>query len=428
MTRTHSSGSWLLLATGVVCLALTPLAYGQSTSSQEERSESDDASSPGTAQEPAEEQEEKKSDPGIEATYRDGLRIRSTDGKFAARFRWRAQTRLTNTSSNDLLGEEDGIEEAAGFQIRRARFKLDGHAYQPWLKYYLEYGIVANVMLTLQFDLEPSQKLGVRLGQYKVEYNRERVDSSGAQQFVDRSIVNNPFTVDRQTGPSIRGRLFAGTLADSRYSAGVFTGTGRGGGLDEDRRPMYIGRWQWNFLKRDLPYSQSDIARREQPAASLAFAAMSNEGEFTRFSSSGGGQLFGFESRPAGPVPIDPVDGGVRVPGTRTLHPERVPLEAGRGPGGGADDRARRLVRAGGLLLSRGVPRLPRAIGARGTRRPGRLEAGRPAAGRPGADHRGQLVFQRTQQQGDGRPVVSPRHHSHGLRGRGLAGSGSNGT
>ena len=62
---------------------------------------------------------------------------------------------------------------------------------------------------------------------------------------------------------------------------------------------MYVGRWQWNFLKRVLPFSQSDIARREEPAASLAFAAMSNVGQFTRFSSSGPGQLPGF--RPGEP-------------------------------------------------------------------------------------------------------------------------------
>ena len=134
------------------------------------------------------------------------------------------------------------------------------------------------------------------MGQFKVEYNRERVDSSGAQQFVERSIVNRPFTIDRQTGPSVRGRLFAGSLADSRYAFGVFTGTGRGGGVDENRRPMYVGRWQWNFLKRDLPYSQSEVARRKEPAASLAFGAVSNIGEYTRFSSGGGGQLPGFES------------------------------------------------------------------------------------------------------------------------------------
>lgn len=242
------------------------------------------------------EEEDKEGDDSVSVKYRGGLRLESADGNFSARFRWRSQMRVTNLSSGDLVDENDGIEEEAGFRIQRARFKLDGHVYKPWLKYYLEYGIVRSALLTLQFDLQPSDKIGVRIGQYKVLYNRERVDSSGAQQFVDRSIVNSPFTLDRQTGPTVMGRLFADSRVDSRYAFGVFTGTGRGGSLEGDKHPMFIGRYQWNFLGRDLPYSQSDIARREKPAASLAFASSSNRGQFTRFSSSGGGQLPGFES------------------------------------------------------------------------------------------------------------------------------------
>lgn len=240
-------------------------------------------------------QDDEKDDDSVEVTYRNGLHLKAKNGNFAARIRWRAQFRLSDLTSSDLVGEEDGVQEEAGFLVRRARFKLDGHAYRPWLQYYLEYGIVASVMLTLQFDVVPSEKIGVRIGQYKVLYNRERVDSSGSLQFADRSIVNSPFTLDRQQGPTVMGRLFAGTLADSKYAGAVVTGTGRGGGLDGDKRPMYIGRWQWNFLKRDLPFSQSDLSRRKKPAASLAFAAASNLGRFTRFSSSGGGQLVGFE-------------------------------------------------------------------------------------------------------------------------------------
>lgn len=231
----------------------------------------------------------------VEVRYKDGLRLESSDGKFAARIRWRAQLRMTDLTSDDLVGEQDGVDEEAGFLVRRARFKLDGHAYRPWLGYYLEYGIVASVLLTLQFDIQPSDLVGVRIGQYKVLYNRERVDSSGAQQFADRSIVTPPFTLDRQTGPTVLGRLFKDSWADSRYAGGVFTGTGRGGGLDEDQEPMFIGRWQWNFLKRDLGFSQSDVQRRAKPAGSLSFAGATNVGRYTRFSSSGPGELPGFE-------------------------------------------------------------------------------------------------------------------------------------
>jgi hypothetical protein len=113
-------------------------------------------------------------------------------------------------------------------------------------------------------------------------------------QFVERSIVNSPFTVDRQQGFSLLGHLFKGTRGDSNYAAGVYTGTGRGGELDGDHSPMYVGRWQWNFLKRHLGYAQSDIDRYRKPRGSFAVAGMRNIGRYTRFSSAGGGQLPGF--------------------------------------------------------------------------------------------------------------------------------------
>ena len=287
----------LWLTTAVVALILTssPMLYAAQAPEQQEQEQEEDEEQTDESEEPEEEEEDPAEGSPVEVHYKDGLRLKSRDDKFSARIRWRSQMRVTDLSSEDLVGEEDGVEEASGFRIRRARFKLDGHAYRPWVRYYLEYGIVASVMLTLQFDLQPSDAIGVRVGQYKVLYNRERVDSSGAQQFADRSIVNNPFTLDRQSGPTAMGRLFEGSWADSRYAGAVVTGTGRGGGLDDDKEPMLIGRWQWNFLKRDLPFSQSDIARRPKPAASLAFAATRNVGRFTRFSSAGGGQLPGFE-------------------------------------------------------------------------------------------------------------------------------------
>jgi len=88
----------------------------------------------------------------------------------------------------------------------------------------------------------------------------------------------------------VLGRLFAGSQVDSNYYLGVFTGTGRDGGSNDGGRPMLVGRWQWNLLRRELGFSQSDIPRTEETAATLALGAASHRSRFTRFSSDGGGQ------------------------------------------------------------------------------------------------------------------------------------------
>jgi hypothetical protein len=76
---------------------------------------------------------------------------------------------------------------------------------------------------------------------------------------------------------------------------GLFEGDGIDPG-PRGEQPMVVGRWQWQFLGENLPFSQGDISFRDKPAASLAFGAAQVRGPYTRFSSSGGGQLSDFEA------------------------------------------------------------------------------------------------------------------------------------
>jgi phosphate-selective porin len=41
-----------------------------------------------------------------------------------------------------------------------------------------------------RIDVQPYEWFGFRVGQWKINFNRERVDSSGRQQFVERSAAN----------------------------------------------------------------------------------------------------------------------------------------------------------------------------------------------------------------------------------------------
>ncbi|MGI9341310.1 MAG: porin [Gammaproteobacteria bacterium] len=228
--------------------------------------------------------------------YEDHLVLESSSGAFRANVELRGQFRF---STLDVDADSDPASmrrDESDVSLNRARFKLGGHAFQPWMKYYTEYDFVSHYLLDLWIEPQPFEELGFRIGQYKVPYNRERFDSSGKQLFAERSVVTPPFTLDRQIGVTAMGRLFAGEGADSSYWVGVFRGTGRGGDGDGGSKPLVFGRWQWNVFRRVLPFSRSDISRRAKPAGSLALATASNRSAFTRFSSAGGGQLPGFDS------------------------------------------------------------------------------------------------------------------------------------
>ncbi len=256
----------------------------------------------------------------IKASYGSkGFRLETRDGNWQTNLQWRFQFRLTWPTRGDPRQVDNfSAREKVSFEARRLRMKIGGHGYRPWLKYYFEVDLqptrdtddsssnASARVIDWRVDVAKWKQFGIRAGQWKIDYNRERVDSSGRQQFVERSIVNGIFTIDRQVGVSFRGHLFEGTPADMRYYLGVFTGEGRGVAND-DNNLMYVGRIQWNFLGRDLGLRQTDVERTEKPTGSLAFGAAKHTGVCTRWSSSGCGNLDGFES------PADARQGQYRV-------------------------------------------------------------------------------------------------------------------
>lgn len=82
---------------------------------------------------------------------------------------------------------------------------------------------------------------------------------------------------------------------DSVVTAGMFEGDGRDPG-PRGKEPMVMARWQWQMLGENLPFTQSDWAFTERAALSVSLAGVRVRGPYTRFSTSGGGQLSGFET------------------------------------------------------------------------------------------------------------------------------------
>ena len=237
-----------------------------------------------------------------------GFRLETADGNWQTNLQWRAQLRYTNPTTGDPRQLSNFTDDnQSTFEARRLRMKIGGHGYRPWLKYYFELDLqptrdtddssasASTRVIDWRIDVDKWDWGGFRVGQWKIDYNRERVDSSGRQQFVERSIINRVFTVDRQVGVQLRGHAFKDTRADLRWYVGAFTGEGRGvRGTDENL--MYVGRLQWNFLGRDLGLRQTDVEFTELPTASFAVGASTVIGACTRWSSSGCGNLDGFTS------------------------------------------------------------------------------------------------------------------------------------
>ncbi len=220
-----------------------------------------------------------------------GFFIESTDGSWSTNLQFRLQFRFSHPYDTDPVTWDDFVgDPSTTFEVNRARFKVGGHGFRPWLRYYFEYELASSNLLNFEVTVERSRRMGLRVGQWKAQYSRERATSSGREQLVDRSLINRYFTLDRQQGVSIFGRLAEGTRADVNYWVSTFTGMGRGGRHNDDEHLMYMARVQWNPLGRPVPFVGSDL-NRSAPTLSIAVAGTTNRSPCTRFSQEGCGSL-----------------------------------------------------------------------------------------------------------------------------------------
>jgi len=218
------------------------------------------------------------------------------DGDFKIQFQSRLQVRYSRPYDNDPVTFDDiKTGNHNTFKINRARVKVGGNAYKSWLKFYWEYDLASSNLLDFRLMLAKLPYFKVKVGQWKAQYSRERIISSGKQQFADRSHINRSFTIDRQQGISFYGNVKGKGISDFNYWFSVFSGTGRGAKSNDNEHLMFMFRGQWNFLGRQLKFQGSDTKFHKKGAGIIALAAVTNQSPYTRFSTAGGGQLDGYE-------------------------------------------------------------------------------------------------------------------------------------
>ena len=218
---------------------------------------------------------------------------------------FRGQFRASYPHNNFPTSEEDFSDDDINMGISRARIKFGGYVGEPAYNFYLEQDVRGGNLLDFRAQIEKLSYLKFRVGQWKARYSRERIISSGKQTGLERSLINRIFTIDRQQGVGFYGNLDGGGAANFNYWAEILTGSGRGGSVGDDDNLMYMMRLQWNPNGKELGFSGSDLKFHEKFVSSVAIAAVTNTSRFTRFSTSGGGQLYGYEPGVDGQYKVD---------------------------------------------------------------------------------------------------------------------------
>lgn len=188
----------------------------------------------------------------------------SADGNYKLRMRLRGQFLAQ-------LEDSDNDDTSLGFRIRRARVSWDGHAFVPWFKYKFQMDFSREAELKdVRFDFAYNKQFVPRVGQYKVAFNREELNSSSALQLVGRSVVNEEFSFGRDIGIGLWGVV----NKVARYELGLFQGEGDNVKNDKnDANLLWAGRVQFSPIGNDLKV-EPNFAKKPSLAVGLGVAGI----------------------------------------------------------------------------------------------------------------------------------------------------------
>ncbi len=206
-----------------------------------------------------------------------GLRMMAADSSFAVKFSVRMQNRFEGYYVED--GNPSYKEQ---IYLRRARFKFDGFVLTPKLKYKIEYDAVNAEMLDAVVKWNFAGNWNLWAGQTKLPGNRERVISSQKLQFVDRSLLNSKFTIDRDKGIQLRHHFNVGDVL-VRNIGSIAAGEGKNF-KKEDHDMDIIGDRQgrsYTYRLEVLPFGKftskgdyvgGDLKRESDPKLALGLS------------------------------------------------------------------------------------------------------------------------------------------------------------
>lgn len=134
-----------------------------------------------------------------------GITFRPKNNRFEMTLRFRMQNMV------GLSFDDDFTLTKTEARVKRLRLRFDGFIYSPKLVYSIQLGFTAydaedlpdgktNIVRDAIVYYVPSATWNIGFGQTKIKANRARINSSSALQFVDRSIVNSEFNLDRDFG------------------------------------------------------------------------------------------------------------------------------------------------------------------------------------------------------------------------------------
>jgi phosphate-selective porin OprO/OprP len=214
-------------------------------------------------------------------TFGKGIRMVAKDSSMAMKFGLRFSTLYEGFYVPETKDYSDNL------LIRRFRLKFDGFVVSPKLVYKVEIGIsnrdiggvseqtndAARLLLDAVLKWNFAGNFVLWFGQTKLPGNRERVVSSQKLQFVDRSLLNSRFNLDRDIGLQLHHHHNLGK-AVVREIVSISKGEGRDITVKNKNGYDFTGRLEFlpfGLFSKKGDYFESDLLR--EPTPKLAIGA-----------------------------------------------------------------------------------------------------------------------------------------------------------
>ncbi|MDY0215890.1 MAG: porin [Bacteroidales bacterium] len=225
---------------------------------------------------------QKETDERVYIDFKDGIGFKAPDSLFFMNMRFRMQNRLGFNADDEF-----NIEEVEA-TVKRLRLRFDGFILNPKLTYYLQLSFAQgdlgmdgnqkpNIIRDAIIHYHFSNRFYIGFGQGKLPGNRQRITSSGSQQFAERSTVNSIFNIDRDFGVFMHYTQPIGkTLLNLK--AAVSTGEGRNLVITDDQL-AYTARIEFlpfGAFKSKGDFFEGDLLRESSPKLSIASAFSKN--------------------------------------------------------------------------------------------------------------------------------------------------------
>ena len=176
-------------------------------------------------------------------------------------------------------------------RVKRLRLRFDGYIFSPKLLYSIQLGFTPydskvlpngnqNIVRDAMIYYMPNANWNIGFGQTKIKANRARVNSSSALQFVDRSIVNSEFNLDRDFG--LFGEFYKPLIGDFNMAAkaSITLGEGRNWSSSKQSGFAYTGRlelYPFGRFKSLGEVAEGDFERESNVKVMLAGAYSYND-------------------------------------------------------------------------------------------------------------------------------------------------------